>query len=408
MSDMNRWKMLLKRIQRSPLVLSIPKILLLFVVLELWLQIFSLGRYFLSIIQYNRNLSQKESQEWIFSDPRYSWWLEESPGITASYSPLLGWVTNDIHTPHISVENGTRKTVRNPSDTNTTPHRAYLLGGSTIWGYQAKNEETIPSYLASLLNMNTPAWEIYNHGEIGYTQSQEITKLTQLLKRDISPDIVVFYDGCNDLRLNTPTGKKNEAISQNLLTEKLGDMYTYVKEQPPENLSLFSTKAFRDLQNFFFLYIKLYRYPGKLWEKVRGTDMSSDESIPAQITNEDLDNAANAIAAEYEHNARIIRSLAQTYGFRYALVWQPQLIDKKNRSELEEKLREQHYVNDENTAVWEQATALIKAKNIPNFFDLTTVFEQHDQTLFTDRCHLTAEGNKVIAKHLKDIIYQIK
>ena len=72
------------------------------------------------------------------------------------------------------------------------------LGGSSLWGFGARDDQTIPSLLARSLHEKGWRVELKNLAEIGYVSTQEVIALTRELQAGYRPDVVIFYDGVND------------------------------------------------------------------------------------------------------------------------------------------------------------------------------------------------------------------
>ena len=72
------------------------------------------------------------------------------------------------------------------------------LGGSSLWGLGARDDQTIPSLLARSLHEKGWRVELKNLAEIGYVSTQEVIALTRELQAGYRPDVVIFYDGVND------------------------------------------------------------------------------------------------------------------------------------------------------------------------------------------------------------------
>ena len=91
-----------------------------------------------------------------------------------------------------------------PSET----YRIFMVGGSTMFGAGATSDETtIPGYLQQLLNEKNFEFdiEVINSGIQGADSNTELNLIEQKLVR-FSPDLVIIYDGWNDLRANnTPS-----------------------------------------------------------------------------------------------------------------------------------------------------------------------------------------------------------
>jgi lysophospholipase L1-like esterase len=95
---------------------------------------------------------------------------------------------------------GTEFSVIKPSDT----YRIFMIGGSTMFGAGATSDETtIPGYLQHLLNEKDFGFDIavINSGIQGADSNTELNLIEQKLIR-FSPDLIIIYDGWNDLRAN--------------------------------------------------------------------------------------------------------------------------------------------------------------------------------------------------------------
>jgi len=94
-----------------------------------------------------------------------------------------------------------------PPDT----YRIFTVGGSTMFGAGATSDETtIPGYLQQLLNEKEFGFdiEVINSGIQGADSNKESKLIEQKLVR-FSPDLIIIYDGMNDLRAgNSPNDLK--------------------------------------------------------------------------------------------------------------------------------------------------------------------------------------------------------
>jgi hypothetical protein len=81
-------------------------------------------------------------------------------------------------------------------------YRIFMVGGSTMFGAGATSDETtIPGYLQQLLNENDFDIEVINSGIQGADSNTELNLIKHKLIT-FSPDLIVIYDGWNDLRAN--------------------------------------------------------------------------------------------------------------------------------------------------------------------------------------------------------------
>ncbi|MBL7735340.1 MAG: SGNH/GDSL hydrolase family protein [Chitinophagaceae bacterium] len=77
----------------------------------------------------------------------------------------------------------------------------YFLGGSTTFGFNVTDEETIPSQFVQLYKEKFPRGKsirVYNYAVPTYYSYQELMLLSDLIYKNHTPDIVVFLDGIND------------------------------------------------------------------------------------------------------------------------------------------------------------------------------------------------------------------
>ena len=113
-------------------------------------------------------------------------------------------VLNDSKMNNVNINNlgfrGAEFEEVKPKDT----FRIFLLGSSQIFGTGATSDDTtIPGYLEnSLKNNKSFSLEVINSGMQGVDSRKELLLLQNMLL-DLSPDLVVVYDGFNDLRAGT-------------------------------------------------------------------------------------------------------------------------------------------------------------------------------------------------------------
>jgi lysophospholipase L1-like esterase len=83
-------------------------------------------------------------------------------------------------------------------------YRIFMVGGSTMFGAGATSDETtIPGYLQHLLSEKDFEFdiEVINSGIQGADSNTELNLIEQKLVT-LSPDLMIIYDGWNDLRAN--------------------------------------------------------------------------------------------------------------------------------------------------------------------------------------------------------------
>jgi len=284
-------------------------------------------------------------------------------------------------------EQGRRYTWNAPPPSNGTDTEIvhiFTFGGSAMWGTGAKDDETIPSVLARLIaqERKLPV-NVTNFGEGGYVSTQGVITLLRELQKGQVPDIVIFYDGVNDAfsaRQNANTG-----LPQN--------EYNRIREfnllHPSRRDSLYKEALWAAIQDSATTQVLI-----GLMRRVVGTGDPDEEYWSPSDQAKFL---ASETVRVYAENIKIVKSLEATYGFKALFYWQPVVFTKVNLSPYEQQIQKRkngwYYltVRDE---VEKQLTG------VAAFHDLSAVFGDDSTPYFIDFCHVTGEGNAVIARRI--------
>ena len=134
----------------------------------------------------NPNYTDKDRAAAIFNE------FDELP---TEYRAFVGWSRTPYQGRTVTVDaSGDR--VHERRDTSVAePKAARFFGGSTMWGTGSDDDHTIPALFEAM----NPDYRAYNHGETGFTSRQNLARLINLLNQDARWDLVVFYDGGNDV-----------------------------------------------------------------------------------------------------------------------------------------------------------------------------------------------------------------
>ena len=115
-----------------------------------------------------------------------------------------------------------------------TTYRIFMLGGSTMFGTGATSDETtIPGYLQQFLDEKDFGFgvEVINSGIQGADSSTEVDLVEQKLA-NFSPDLVIIYDGWNDLRDNNLPSELKENWELMCKIGKENDFDVIISLQP--------------------------------------------------------------------------------------------------------------------------------------------------------------------------------
>lgn len=147
----------------------------------------------------------------------YPWigdYWREHWSLVTEFVPYLGWqmMMPRQDALHIHTEGGVRRSYQAAAEPGAAPLRIAFYGGSTMWGYGARDEHTIPSEFARIAEREGVPVVVENHGMMGYTAFGSVVKYhLRRLEGDPVPDVVVSYDGINDFiwlldEFSTPSG----------------------------------------------------------------------------------------------------------------------------------------------------------------------------------------------------------
>jgi hypothetical protein len=119
------------------------------------------------------------------------------------YEPWVEFKNVDYNGKYVNVHNAIRRSnpdsYLNPNSKDTVD--IYFFGGSTTFGFNLSDDETIPSQFVRLYKEQHPAGKsirVYNFGTPTYYSYQELILFTKLIFSGNRPAMVVFVDGVND------------------------------------------------------------------------------------------------------------------------------------------------------------------------------------------------------------------
>lgn len=129
------------------------------------------------------------------------------------YDPWVGFRHNDFAGTILNVKKYERRTVPAiAGNSSNDTISIWLLGGSTTFGFNVADFETLPSYLAQLFAADstlTAAIRVRNFGIPYFYSYQEYQLFCQLLEQEPTPQWVVFMDGLNDLNYTQTAPQRN-------------------------------------------------------------------------------------------------------------------------------------------------------------------------------------------------------
>lgn len=261
-------------------------------------------------------------------------------------------------------------------------YRVIALGGSTMWGVGSPDSATIPARLQRALAARSarPVC-VTNLGEKGYTSIQELVLLITRLRSNEVPDLVLFYDGVNDVRTAADHGAAGLHFGVRSIADRLEGV-------PPR----FDQRA----RASRFLSLVL-----------RSTEPPPDSLAVSTYRQRGMsaDSLAEQVVARYLENQRMVRGLSREYGFDYAFFWQPVIWRTKKPLTDEERITFRNAVRglpELFDAVYARVPGI--ASREAHVYDISDVFDGQAAFLYVDWNHVVPEGNALVADRMMAVL----
>ncbi len=259
------------------------------------------------------------------------------------WQPYVYWRRPAFEGEHIRVDGGGHRRTYVPAGLPADTARVFVFGGSTVWGTGADDEETIPSWLARRLESEGMPAEVVNFGESGFVSTQGLIRLLLELRQGHVPDLVLCYDGVNEVAAAVQSREPGIPLNE---SKRRDEFMAGTAPHPP---------------------------------------------APEDFDDEEL--AARTLDL-YFANLRLLRTLAEEFGFELLCFWQPVAYLHKPLTEYEQEAAAHAALAD----MTERIYALVGQREAPPFFvDLQRVFATESEPRYIDFCHLVGTGNRTVA-----------
>lgn len=176
--------------------------------------------------------------------------------------------------------------------------RVAVVGGSTTFGTRVTDADSWPWLLQEQLG---DRFAVVNYGVPGYTTAENIVQMA-LLVPEIAPDVVVFYEGWNDIRNYHWPGFEPDYVNHGLT------QFDTLIPSPPDRSTAWSRAA----RDSFVL---------GLVARALGTPLGAAPAPPSSAADPDVDRI-------YVRNLRTLQTLATRFGA--AALFVAQVINEPN------------------------------------------------------------------------------
>ena len=294
-----------------------------------------------------------------------------------------------FHGKYVNVDRGGFRRIKHQGSWPPDPHNRniFVFGGSTTFGLEVADWETIPSYLEDWENATQktrPVW-VYNFGRLGYFSTDELRLFLSLLREGSTPSVAVFIDGVNECGL-LPGKLPPAPWPDGFVAAAIG-----VQQE-----------SARGTGGTFYFLKALQSWPfGELAADLRtwlggvGHDQNSSgpNAFAAMVP--------RMIFERWMRNRQVISRLAQSYGVETVFVWQPIPTYKYDSSH--------DLLGPRQAGVGPAVYALVDQIEAGgslgrDFLNLSGVQRNQTQNLYVDPWHYTAAFSAEIAKRIAQFL----
>lgn len=295
------------------------------------------------------------------------WAFNRPGGATNPYEfPPL----HDVRGRFVNVVDGDRVSWKPPA-CDCRRLRVWVYGGSTVLGWGQRDDHTIPSELArTAWERDGIALDVENKGIPGHLGWQSAQRFAWDLATRPAPDLVIFYEGYNDLRAAIRTNDEDPgAVSEDWPT-------TWNRK----NLIAETAERNRIVQRFF----------GRPPE---GASRRPTTTAPGL----DPTRLGSLVAEKYLRGRRAAADTAAAAEVPVAWFWQPHQVTRPLH-------RDEPPPNEAVARSLREADRSARQDLPPEVHDLSGVFDRVDAPIYWDDVHTGERGARIIAENIYSVV----
>jgi hypothetical protein len=295
------------------------------------------------------------------------------------YRSFVGWRTAAFAGNAINIEGPylQRRTVNAAAAGAKGAKTAYFFGGSTMWGQESNDAGTIPSQFAAITAFHTE-----NFGERGWVAQQSLAMLVQLLRDGHRPDLVVFYDGINEVYVKCIKGYRFDSDAT--------EARIHGVLQQNANPASFTA----------FLAPAIQAWNGLASRVTRAVSEDADFHRDCDADPEKAERIADGLLRDW----RVAAKLVEAYGGKFVGLLQPVLMFSQTPYDHlggRSFRREFNGLRPQYEAVYPLLRQKVASSG--EFHDLTQVLDG-DEVVHVDIFHISPRGNRRVAEKMRETI----
>ncbi|MEG4808688.1 hypothetical protein QUA82_13720 [Microcoleus sp. F8-D3] len=315
--------------------------------------------------------------------------FQEFNHLSTQFEPFIGWSRKPFHGETINInakgdrihENETTSEAISPDVTSID-----FFGGSTMWGTGVVDTETIPALFNKISKIPT-----FNRAETNFTSRQSLERLINLLTVEAETiNSVVFYDGVNDI-LNLC--RSENQVGEHGYTDYIRKLLQSNGNQSPEH-------DFWKYIDFTFL-----RGTRSLIKLVRGEiinhSVKTEDYWDRTMNCDNQPQKAQQIASALIKNWEIAHVIAEAQEINFLGILQPVAFmeNPKLAQDLHLNVGWNNELRKQYKTVYPLIQSMMRERGYDFLLDYTDLLNRN-QAAYIDFCHLSKNGNMIIAEQL--------
>lgn len=311
-------------------------------------------------------------------DPRYAEQVFADYGsVQHQYEPFVGWRMKAYSGKTLHVSSAGMRITPSPPFKGVRNRVVRFFGGSTMWGEGADDQNTIPA----IFNALHPEYNVFNHAQLAFNTRQELDALISLYARNEQADLVIFYDGVNDVAFLCP-----EEIRE-LPAHRLVPMY---RDKLYTGKSQLVIALLHDI------------FTDNILAAIRRVSTGPTKPSPYNCVADTT--KAEQIAEMMIRNWELAHQIVTSRNGQFVALLQPAAYIGSPRTDhlqLDDQLGENF------REVYRRIKRKISERNHPWIIDLSDRFDGSDY-IFIDFCHVSPNGNQIIAREISNIVHGVQ
>jgi hypothetical protein len=302
--------------------------------------------------------------------------------LALEWAPFVHWRMKPMQGETITIgADGFRPTI-DLSNNDAPAVTLQMYGASTMVGWGTGDDATIPAVIARRLKELGYNVIVKNYGQWSYIAKQEALLFALRVASGDKPDIVVFYDGCNEL-IGPP---QDLALGPIFSTRERREHALLSYERRHDMVKEWLLNAAR-----WSAMIQLVA-PKRAWEPPDGF----------------IDEQTDRIETQYTEAVNLSQSIADANDISALYFWQPIAYHKPHLTDSEKGVLDLTEEGERGGSLrfWQQYVATAgerlgqRLSGKANFYDISDVYRDVQDSLFMDLCHTNPAGYAMVAERM--------